>query len=976
MPGTTASPRATAAALVGRAREQGILRDALASALAGRGSLVLIGGEAGIGKTALAEALLIEAADHGALILAGRAYDLTETSPYGPWVDLFGRYLPTHDLPPHPAAFAARAAVGDVASQGALVQQVLDWCAALAAARPLVLLLDDLHWADAPSLALLRAVARAFPAQAILAIATYRDDEVAGDHPLATLIPLLVREAGAVRVALRPLAPEAIGDLVAARFPLAPTDAIRLVDYLQARAEGNPFYLGELLRTLEEEGVLREAAGGWLVGDVAAVRVPALLRQVIDRRVARLGIAAQPLLAMAAVIGQVAPFALWADLTGADDEALLALLEQAQAARILEATVDGAGVRFCHALIREAVYEAILAPRRRAWHRRVGAALAALPRPDPDIVARHFQQAGDSEAIRWLVRAGDRARLALDYRAAAVRYREALALARECDPADETPERGWLLLRLAHVIEMSDPIASTGVAEAASRIGAACGDRALAAAAHFQARIADNYTSQNHPILVKATEEALVALRALSPDEQARAREATGISLAHATGALIGDFGTLGWYDDALRWARGFVPDSYTSTHWRVGVLMAHAALGQPDAALAVYREAVALGEREAAYVDLSMIHRSAQANLVVPYFADRVAWREECATAGEQATAAAARVGFLERPPLLAWSLLLYPAGRWSDIEAFAATPPPSTGFATYVIYAAAMLGPFARARGDADTAWAQVRSILPDGPASEPGQVFFWTATRLQPLAAALALDAGDLPLARSWLAAHERWLDWNGSVLGRAEGRIGRAEYERAAGNLPAAREHAEAALAHASAPRQPLALLAAHRLCGELATASGEFAAAQAHLAAALDLADACAAPYERALTLLALAALRAATGEAAAAHPLLAEVRRICEPLGARPALARAAALAAYLPADAAEADAPGAAGLLSAREAEVIRLVAAGHSNAEVAERLGLSVRTVGQHLYSIYNKLGVSSRTAAARRAGELGLV
>ncbi|MFN8536108.1 MAG: AAA family ATPase [Thermomicrobiales bacterium] len=271
--------------------------------MAGRGSLVLIGGEAGIGKTALAEATLAEAA-RGALVLGLTApTTLTETLPYGPWADLFARYLPTHDLPPHPAAFAARGGVGDSASQGAVIQQVLDWCAALAAARPLVLLLDDLHWADEPSLALLRAVARALPAHPLLLVATYRADEVTRDHPLATLLPLLVREAAALRVDLRPLSLAAVHTYVAARYRLPAPEAARLADYLHGRAEGNALYLGELLRTLEEEGVLRATAAGWHLGDTAAVRVPALLRQVIDRRVARLGAEAQPLLALAAVLG-------------------------------------------------------------------------------------------------------------------------------------------------------------------------------------------------------------------------------------------------------------------------------------------------------------------------------------------------------------------------------------------------------------------------------------------------------------------------------------------------------------------------------------------------------------------------------------------------------------------------------------------------------------------------------------------------
>ncbi len=533
---------------------------------------------------------------------------------------------------------------------------------------------------------------------------------------------------------------------------------------------------------------------------------------------------------------------------------------------------------------------------------------------------------------------------------------------------------------------MVDPLASAAYAADAARIGAARGDRALAAAAIFQGGVSRSYTSQGRYIQHDTAEEGLAALGALPPSEQARVRDATGISVGHATGALIGDLGTVGQYADALRLADGFVPDSFTSMHWRAGMLIATTALGQPEAARALYRESVALSEREAAFSDLSMIHRAALTHLIVPYHADRVAWREEIAAAAERSAAAAARVGYLERPPLLAWSSLLFIAGRWDEIEAFAAAILPSTGRATYVIYLTTMIGPFARARGDAARAWEQVRAILTDGPASEPGQAFFWTATRLQPLAAALALDAGDLPLARTWLDAHERWLDWGGAMQGRAEHRLGWAEYERAAGNPVAAREHAEAALAHATEPRQPLALLAAHRLCGELATDNGDSTSAQDHLAAALALADACAAPYERALTLLAQAECAFARGDRDAAQALIAAARAICLPLRAVPALARADALdarlavmpavPAALPDPPVPPPVPAGANMLSVREVEVLRLVADGLSNAEVAERLSLSARTVGQHLYSIFNKLGVSSRTAAARRGRELRLV
>jgi ATP/maltotriose-dependent transcriptional regulator MalT len=273
-------------------------------------------------------------------------------------------------------------------------------------------------------------------------------------------------------------------------------------------------------------------------------------------------------------------------------------------------------------------------------------------------------------------------------------------------------------------------------------------------------------------------------------------------------------------------------------------------------------------------------------------------------------------------------------------------------------------------RAQGRPDQAWAIVRETFTAGPATEPGDWLLSEGLDLQREAAGLALDAGDLAAASVWLKAHDRWLAWSGSVLGRAEGQLGWAAYHRAAGDFVAAREHAERALAHASEPRQPLALLAAHRVLGELATATRAFDQSAAHLDAALALAEACSAPYERALTLLALAELHADAGARETAAADLATARSILEELEAIPALTRASALADRL------ASVPISLPFgLTGREVEVLRHVAQGLSNAQTAERLFLSPRTVDQHLRSVYGKLGVDNRTAATRLAVEHGL-
>src|SRR5262249_4048003 len=143
-----------------------------------------------------------EATERGAFVLVGRCYDLTETPPYGPWIDLFAHYHPTETMPSHPAAFAQRGTVGHATSQAALFQQVQGFLADLAASQPLVLLLEDLHWADPVSLDLLRVVARSLAGVPLLLLATDRTDELTRSHPLYALLPTLVRETSAARIDL------------------------------------------------------------------------------------------------------------------------------------------------------------------------------------------------------------------------------------------------------------------------------------------------------------------------------------------------------------------------------------------------------------------------------------------------------------------------------------------------------------------------------------------------------------------------------------------------------------------------------------------------------------------------------------------------------------------------------------------------------------------------------------------------------
>jgi ATP/maltotriose-dependent transcriptional regulator MalT len=346
--------------------------------------------------------------------------------------------------------------------------------------------------------------------------------------------------------------------------------------------------------------------------------------------------------------------------------------------------------------------------------------------------------------------------------------------------------------------------------------------------------------------------------------------------------------------------------------------------------------------------------------SVLIPYQTDRPIELQAVATIVEQAwTRAGGSVTHPDFSPRSGCLPLLVLTGDWDEAS--------ETGAVILRLdwFTDAMSGAIARLerwRGNPELAREIIASRLTAGPHSPPGQLHYRTGLELQCVAAALALDDSDLELARRWLEAHDGWLDWSGTMLGRAESYLAWARWHRAAGNLEQSATYVKRALADTREPRQPLALIGAHRLLGELEADLGRYDVSEKHLKESLSLAEACAAPYEQARTYHALAMLAHARGETDAAMQRAEEAREICTRLGAQLLLARIDELQAVLNSDSAVALPAG----ITQREVEVLRLAAQGFDNAAIAEQLFISAHTVHRHMANILTKLDLPTRTAA----------
>lgn len=319
--------------------------------------------------------------------------------------------------------------------------------------------------------------------------------------------------------------------------------------------------------------------------------------------------------------------------------------------------------------------------------------------------------------------------------------------------------------------------------------------------------------------------------------------------------------------------------------------------------------------------------------------------------------------------PPRAATMPLLLRTGQWDEVEELAFQT-LQDGSPLERQMAITMMGQILRYRGDPRKAWQMVREILPRGSASEPEDALFPYAMETMRLAIRLSLDGCDPELADEWVRAHDRWMSWSGAVRGNAESLVLHSEIFRQRGALDEAENAAVEAVSVASEPWQPLALIEAERILGRVLACRQRYQAAEAHLQRAIELSTLCELPVEEAVCRVELAdAVYRETGAFDQIARVLETARTQAEAVRARPLLERIDTLLS-------EENRFEPLTVLSRRELEVLRAIASGMTDAEAADSLYISPRTVSQHMRSVYNKLGVSSRAAATRWAVENGLV
>jgi len=985
---------------VGRAGELAALTTDLDAAVGGHGGVVLLAGEPGIGKTRLAEELAARAMVRGAVVLWGRCWEGAGAPAFWPWVQVIRGYLQgqaedlaslRHDLGAGAADIAqlvpaVRDRIPDLpappplepeAARFRLFDSLAGFLRTAAARRPLLLVLDDLHWADVPSLALLRFISRELDGAGPLVLGSYRHTEVDQGHPLLGAVADLSR--GQHRwLLLGGLGQHEVAGFMALVAGAEPSAELAAEVYRQT--DGNPFFVTEVVRLLASQGRLDPAARD---SRVLGSTLPEGVRAVVAERLGRLSADCRRTLEIASVVGRDFELRVLQPVSGLDAEQLLMLLEEAEAARLVGA-VPGelSRWRFAHALVREVLYEGLLAARRVRLHGLVADALEAVhatePGPHLAELAHHLVEAAPgsektaARAVQMATLAGRRSMEMLAWEDAAELFQRALA-ALELTERPGLQQRCELLLAVgeARMAASDVPAARTAYQQAgelARRIGSpeALARAGLGLGLEFTSMIVD-------PVQVGMLEDALATLG--EADSPLRARVLAGLARALVSTPQVER--RLALSQDAVRMARR-LGDPATLAAVLFGRHLAIRGSARAEVAgerLAIATEAVALAEQIgdralalrgrglrridllelgdlAGYdADLAAAERTAEelrqlryrwqlplAHATRALLAGRFAQAEELT---EQGLVAGRRAGDQALEPYYTGVIatLRLMQGRFAEMIGLyrdaAARFPAMAVFRAGVALALAEVGHADQAR--ADQARAELEQLVAGDLAAVPRDPA-WSFTLA--ILALACYHLGESGTAVTLYPLLEPYADRN-IVTGRV-GAICMGPAAYFLGLLDLTRGLPEQALIRF----QQAATLAGRVQARPMMAMSAE---GQARALLALDR-----------------------PGDRQQAITLLDEVTFTAQALGIRglgerAATERTAAMAAPR--------APAWPAGLTGREVEVLRLIAAGQSNRAIAQALFISPNTVLHHVSSIFAKLGVANRAEAAAYAIRRGL-
>jgi class 3 adenylate cyclase/tetratricopeptide (TPR) repeat protein len=459
---------------VEREAERAILRRLVNEALAGHGGLALVAGEPGVGKSRLVAEIGDEAQARGMRVLIGHCVEMSGAPPYLPFVEMIEQAISNPRSP-----LALRQALGNVAAEIARIAPALrrvfpdipppvelpaelarryvwnslsEFIGRAAQGQPLLLVLEDLHWADESTVLLTEYLAPLLPEMPVLMLGTYRDAEVDLDHPLARVVGQLEHRRLVERVNLHRLSFDGVRALVQALAGQpVPEQLVRVID---GETEGNPFFVEEVYLHLVESGVLLDEQGR-VRADLRLdeLSVPESIRLVLGQRLDRLAAATREALAAAAVTGRVFASDLVGEVARVGQDSLIEAFDEAEQARLILPSKVPGELMFSHELVRQTLLSGVSAVKRERLHLRTAQAISRLYSDDLEAhagdLAYHLTRAGRSgdraSLVRYLTIAGDRAFDAAAFDDAVGHFEHALSLL----PAADQFSRAQLLERLA-----------------------------------------------------------------------------------------------------------------------------------------------------------------------------------------------------------------------------------------------------------------------------------------------------------------------------------------------------------------------------------------------------------------------------------------------------------------------------------------------------------------------------------------------